>query len=169
MQECRLYSNVTIQGIQLPSSNTTVRSIIESFVPTIFATLVEPTWAILNRVICLLQPFEELRKGNTIASRSLDVKYTTVPPQLAVWRALRSRHFLLAVVCIVAVSTNVLAVALAALLKEFTISLELAYNSSSTLTPVFSNSDFLFTGNTSFEQYYVSLLIWVSLLLRRKY
>ena len=75
-------------------------------------------WIILSRLLCLLQPFEELRKENASSSKSVEVKYTSLPPQLAIWRAFRAKHFLLAAVCFIAVSTNVLAVMLAALLKE---------------------------------------------------
>ena len=75
-------------------------------------------WVILNRLLCLLQPFDELRKGNAKANRSVKAKYTSLPPQLVLWRALRSGHFLLAAVCTIAVSINLLAVALSGLLNE---------------------------------------------------
>jgi hypothetical protein len=117
-----------------------VLSVIENYAPTVFATLVEPTWNVLNRYLCLLQPFEELRKGSAPASRSLKVKYTSVPPQLAVWRALRARHFLLAAMCVVAVSTNVLAVALSALISQGSTNVTLPYFSTRQLSPLFSGT-----------------------------
>lgn len=73
----------------------------------------------------MLQPFEELRKGQADASVSLSVKYTSLPPQLVLWRALRARHIRLATVCGIAISANVLAVAFSALFQTKTIDLPL--------------------------------------------
>lgn len=98
----------------------------------------EPTWGLLNRLLCVLQPFEELRKGDSLASRSLKVQYTSLPPQLVVWRALRAKHLLLSAVCIVAVSTNVLAVALSALLVEGLTTTEIPYQSTTMFVPYFN-------------------------------
>lgn len=85
--------------------------------PTAFATILEPFWVVLNRLLCTLQPFEELRRGQADASVSLSVKYTSLPPQLVIWRALRARHIRLAAVCGIAMSASVLAVALSALFE----------------------------------------------------
>ncbi|KAH7374207.1 hypothetical protein BKA64DRAFT_649216 [Cadophora sp. MPI-SDFR-AT-0126] len=105
-------------GITLPSRNTVVLSILQNYLPTIFATLLEPAWVILNRILCLLQPFDELRKGNATSAKTIQAKYTSLPPQLVVWRALKSGHFLLAAVCLIAVSTNILAVSLSGLIVQ---------------------------------------------------
>lgn len=133
-------STNTYQGIILPTNNAVVRSIIENYAPTMFATLVEPVWTMLNRLLCLLQPFEELRKGRAKASMSLELKYTSIPPQLAFWRALRAGHYILAAVCIIAVSSNVLAVALSGLLAETQAIVNIPVNSSHSLLPQFRGS-----------------------------
>lgn len=86
--------------------------------PTLLATVLEPFWVVLNRLLCILKPFDELRRGKAAPSRSIDVKYTSLPPPLVFWRALRSRHFLLAAVCSVSVLANVLAVSLSGLFNE---------------------------------------------------
>jgi hypothetical protein len=140
------YSNTADQGsgISLPSNNPIVRSIIENYAPTAFATFLEPIWIILSRLLCLLQPFEELRKGNASSSKSVEVKYTSLPPQLAIWRAFRAKHFLLAVVCFVAVSTNVLAVTLAALLNESPVITITPFLSSQTALPQFTKTSLNF-------------------------
>lgn len=65
----------------------------------IFSSLLEPFWAVLNRILCLLQPFEELKTGNAPSRLSIEAKYTSLPPQFAIWRALRARHFLLVAMC----------------------------------------------------------------------
>ncbi|KFY83448.1 hypothetical protein V498_08068 [Pseudogymnoascus sp. VKM F-4517 (FW-2822)] len=114
-----LYHRITkFNGLVRPSSNPLVLSILENLVPTAFATINEPFWILLNRLLCVLQPFSDLRKGKAKPDATVDARYTSVPPQLAVWRALRSGHFLLATVCVMAISMNVLAVALSGIFNE---------------------------------------------------
>ncbi|KAL8917668.1 MAG: hypothetical protein Q9172_005731 [Xanthocarpia lactea] len=105
-------------GLPLPSTNQTVKQLVLNYIPIMFATLLEPFWILLNRMLCILQPFEEIRQGRAKPSQSLDVKYTSLPPQLIFWRALRARHLLLVAVCLIGFSANFLAVALGALFEE---------------------------------------------------
>lgn len=114
-------------GIRLPSRNPAVLSLVENYLPTVFATLLEPAWVLLNRMLCLLQPFDKLRRGNAEASASVKARYTSLPPQLVVWRAFRSGHILLAAVCVVALSTNILAVTLSAIIEERSTNLSLIH------------------------------------------
>ncbi|CZR69554.1 uncharacterized protein PAC_19454 [Phialocephala subalpina] len=112
------YQARRLNGLTLPSTNSIVLSILENYVPTIFATLLEPVWVVLNRQLCLLKPFDELRKGNAKSSNSLEAKYSSLPPQLSIWRAIKAGHFVLASVCLIALSTNILAVTLSTLVNE---------------------------------------------------
>ena len=105
-------------GLPLPSTNQTVKQLVLNYIPIMFATLLEPFWILLNRMLCILQPFEEIRQGRAKPFQSLDVKYTSLPPQLIFWRALRARHLLLVAVCLIGFSANFLAVALGALFEE---------------------------------------------------
>jgi hypothetical protein len=66
----------------------------------------------------MLQPLEELRGGNAVARRSVDADYSTLPPQLVIFKALRSSHFKLAAVCAMALLANILAVAFSGLFQE---------------------------------------------------
>jgi hypothetical protein len=66
----------------------------------------------------MLQPLEELQDCNAIAKRSIDLNYSSLPPQLVVFKALKSRHFVLAAVCTMALLANVLAVALSGLFNQ---------------------------------------------------
>ncbi|KAK0130121.1 hypothetical protein ONS96_000649 [Cadophora gregata f. sp. sojae] len=127
-------------GLTLPSSNPTVLSIIENYVPTIFATLLEPIWIVLNRHLCLLKPFDELRKGNAMSARSVEARYTSLPPPLIVWRALRSGHFLLAAVCLTVISSNFLAVSLSTLINEGQTTANYSFTSERQLLPNFNNT-----------------------------
>jgi hypothetical protein len=116
-----LYQTSLVNGLALPSQNRFIRQIIENYIPTIIATLIEPVWVVLNRLTCMFQPFEELRKGNTPAPRSVDLNYASLPPQFSLFKALGAKHFVLSAVCTMALLANVLAVAFSGLLNEETI------------------------------------------------
>lgn len=111
-------NSLTSIGLALPSSSFEVNLILTSFIPTAFSTLVEPFWVLLNRLLCILQPFQDLWAKPKAADRSLRVRYTAVPPPLAIWRAAKSGHFLLVGLCAVAMLANVLAVGLGGLFNE---------------------------------------------------
>ncbi|KAF3060780.1 hypothetical protein CFAM422_011017 [Trichoderma lentiforme] len=106
------------KGLIRPSNNFEVLQILENYIPTAFATFSEPFWVLINRFMCLLQPFKVLSRGRSEPSKSIDTTYTALPPQLVIWRALRSRHLMLAMLCIIALLSNVLAVGLGALFNE---------------------------------------------------
>lgn len=66
----------------------------------------------------MLQPLEELRGGKATARKSIDADYSSLPPQLVMFKALRSSHFKLAAVCLMALLANILAVAFSGVFKE---------------------------------------------------
>jgi hypothetical protein len=127
-------------GLHLPTSNSVVLSILENYLPTAFATFFEPIWVILNRILCLLIPFEALRHGNARSKASIEADYTSLPPQFVIWRALRSGHFLLAVVCLVAVSTNLLSITMSTLLNEGLVTVNSPTPSQQIFRPIFNDS-----------------------------
>lgn len=90
----------------------------------VFSTLLEPLLVVLARLLCVLQPFRELQRGKACAEHTLDTKYTSLPPQLIIWRAIRSKHFLLGILCFLTFFANVLAVALGGIFNEATITVE---------------------------------------------
>lgn len=96
-----------------------VQQLLLNYLPTSIATLIEPFWVVLNRLLCILVPFDELRRGNATPQTSLTLKYTNLPPQLVLWRALGARHFLLTAVCSVALLANVLTIALSGLFSQY--------------------------------------------------
>lgn len=96
----------------------------------------------------------------------MEAKYTSLPPQLVIWRAIRSRHFLLALVCIVAVSTNALAVALSGIFNESIIQVTIPIDTTRTITPAFNGTPSMDQGAvekrsgfiiTYLDHYYVAL------------
>lgn len=127
-------------GLRRPSDNFEVLQLLENYLPTVLATFIEPFWILLNRFLCTLQPFRVAQNGNAKQNQSVDTTYTAVPPQLAVRRALKNSHFLLASICIISLMANILSVGLAALFNEsdiivgrqesFTPSLGSTFNSS---------------------------------------
>ncbi|KAL8667843.1 MAG: hypothetical protein Q9202_000308 [Teloschistes flavicans] len=118
---CKGASN---KGLRLPSTNRMINQIVLNYLPVTFATILEPFWTLLNRFLCMFQPFEQMRHGQALPSQSLDLKYTSLPPQLVFWRALRASHLVLAAVCLIGVSTNFLAVSLGALFEENVVQLQ---------------------------------------------
>ncbi|KAK6849825.1 hypothetical protein PG995_013658 [Apiospora arundinis] len=92
--------------------------ILENYVPIVFATLVESLWVLLNRLLAAIQPFTELQHGHSPGSRSTDLNYTSLPPQLLFWKAARAKHLLLGLVCIVTILGNGLSVSLGGLFNE---------------------------------------------------
>ncbi|GKU16650.1 unnamed protein product [Fusarium langsethiae] len=107
-----------LNGLPRPSQNFEVLQLLENYIPTAFATLIEPFWVLLNRLLCVLQPFRDLWKGKAKASSTIDATYTSIPPQLVLWRAIKLKHMILALVCAMALLANLLAVSLGSLFNE---------------------------------------------------
>lgn len=100
-------------GLPVPSNHTAVNKLVLNYVLVMFATVLEPFWLLLNRQLCVLQPFEELRQANAPASRSLKLKYTSLP----IWNAFRAKHYVLGAVCAIGLSANLLTISLNGLLQ----------------------------------------------------
>ena len=140
------------KGLPLPSRSTLINQLTLNYVLIVVATFLEPFWLLLNRQLCVLEPFEELRQTNARSSRSLDLKYTSLPPQLILWRALRGRHYVLVAVCAIGLSANLLAVSLSGLLEIKLSPTETNRNISRLYQPNFSRiplqrSDFRWRGD----------------------
>ena len=155
-------------GLPIPSRNPLLTQLTLNYLPVAFATLLEPFWTFLNRKLCVLKPFEELRSGEAKASQSMDVKYASLPPQLVFWRALKARHFLMVAVCGIGLSTNFLAVALNALLETRVTDVESDATFKTTLSPIVnqfpaeqSSSDHLYIASANFS-HHAPLPPWVT-------
>ena len=125
------------QGLSKPSKSEILNQLLTNYLPVMFATFLEPFWTLLNRVLCVLQPLEALRTGDSPVSKSLALRYSSLPPQLSFWRALRARHWLLVSVCFVGISTNILTVALGGLLVDERFKLASATRFPRSYQPVF--------------------------------
>ncbi|KAL6412268.1 uncharacterized protein AUP68_04652 [Ilyonectria robusta] len=105
-------------GLPLPSSNFEVLQILENYIPTVIATLLESFWIFLTRTMCIFQPFADLCKGRSRAAKSIEATYASIPPQLALLKAINSQHIMLALLCLAAILGDVLAVSLGATFNE---------------------------------------------------
>lgn len=142
-------------------------TVLTNLIPTAFATFIEPFWFLLNRLLCILQPFDDLRKGDARAEQTINARYTSVTPQLAFWRAFRAKHYLLALICAVALSTSVLAVALSGLFNEKQVLLAIPSTTTMRKEGVFDGSPFVIrssselaslnTGYKVLDNYYVAI------------
>lgn len=132
-----LYRTGLTNGLPLSSQNHFVRQLVESYVPTAIATLIEPTWVFMNRRLCVLQPFDALIKGNAPASDSINLQYTSHPPQLMLLRAVRNRQFGLTLACMMALLANVLTVAFSGMFNEGSATVPEAMNFTNVYEPMF--------------------------------
>lgn len=122
-----------VAGIALPSQNKFVQNLLENYIPTAIATLIEPIWVLVNRLLCLLQPIEELQGCDAKAEESIDIAYGSLPPQLVLGKALRAGHLILAAVCTMALLANLLAIAFAGLFHHQTVDVQLPFRFNPTL------------------------------------
>jgi hypothetical protein len=121
-----IFVRAQANGLPLPSTIKLVQNVLENYIPTALATLIEPMWVMINRLFCMLQPIEELRSCKAKAKDSIDLNYSSLPPQLTVFKALRSKHFVLAMVCAMALLSNLLAIAFAGIFNQDQINMQRA-------------------------------------------
>ncbi|KAI0538508.1 hypothetical protein GGR58DRAFT_526080 [Xylaria digitata] len=101
-----------------PSSNFEVVRLLENYIPTVFATLLGPFWIMVNRIYCVFRPFSELQKGRSLPQHSVLAEYTSMPPQLVIWRSAKARRYLLAFMCLTNLLANILALSLNGLFND---------------------------------------------------
>lgn len=144
-------------GLPLPYKNevAVLVQVFLSYVPVIFSTFLDPYWMLLNRMLCLLQPFEELKSCRAKAKHSLDLRYSSLPPSLALWRALRAKDHLLAAVCSISLLANVLTVGLGALLNPDAAFSETDMTLKAKSKPVFNSTALVIASrDTSFQDFF---------------
>jgi hypothetical protein len=127
------------QGLPLPSESRLGQSILLQYLPTAIVTLIEPLWVLVNRLYCMLQPLEELQRSKASAPRSINLNYSSLPPQLTILKALQARHWMLASLCAMALLANVLATSFAGLLFQNTLPISSGTSFSPPFEPKFVN------------------------------
>lgn len=116
----RLFKFTQTTGLPRPTERFETLKLLETYITTAIATLIELVWFLITRLLCILQPFNDLERGKTesAARGAMRVNYASRPPQLSFVSAIRLGHLLLALVCVVAFLGNVLAVGLGGLFHE---------------------------------------------------
>ncbi|THZ88201.1 hypothetical protein D6C84_01122 [Aureobasidium pullulans] len=84
---------LTLTGLPLPSDSLFVNQILVKYLPMVVGAFFEPIFTWLTRTLCMLQPYEQLRKGDSAPSRSITADYSSLPPQAVMFRALKAGHF----------------------------------------------------------------------------
>jgi hypothetical protein len=105
----------------LPSQTRFIRQLLQNYLPTAIGALIEPLWHVLNRHLCVLEPFDSLRRGRQRADDTIAANYNSLPPQLVFWKALKRNHFLVAAVCFMTLLAHLFAVAASGLFFENTV------------------------------------------------
>ena len=110
-----------------------------SFMPTLIATFIETSWVTLHRDLSVLETWVAIRKHHTRAKESLSLRYSSRPPSLVLWMASKRRHFILAFVSFLCLTTGILNVAMAGLflnsMQDFSSELSTVSQYTSTTLP----------------------------------
>ncbi|RDA91191.1 hypothetical protein CP533_4834 [Ophiocordyceps camponoti-saundersi (nom. inval.)] len=125
-----------------------VKDILEKYLPNFFATMLEAFWILINRHFCLLEPFRQLCAGKARPDRTIETTYSAIPPQLAVWRAVKAHHFVLAMLALTTCLANLLGISLGTLVNEKTAVFRYSQRFEPTGAPSFNNQSLLNFHNT---------------------
>ncbi|KAF2626303.1 hypothetical protein BU25DRAFT_471860 [Macroventuria anomochaeta] len=104
-----IFAKAQVNGLPLPSSNKLVQNLLENYIPTALATLIEPMWVLINPA-----------RLQSRSKRLYRCQLQLIAPQLTLLKALRSKHFVLAAVCAMALLANLLAIAFAGISNQNT-------------------------------------------------
>ncbi|KUI52674.1 Protein AIG2 [Cytospora mali] len=137
-----------LNGLTRPSQNFEVLQLLENYIPMAFSTLLEPFLTLLNRLLCVLQPYQDLLKGRRSPRTTIETKYDSLPPQLMIWRAAKAGHYFLALLSLVVLLANVLAVGLGAIFNESPVSVFTSLNVTTLKLPTVSRDTVLLDGFT---------------------
>ncbi|KAI8174229.1 hypothetical protein KHU50_004477 [Colletotrichum sp. SAR 10_65] len=153
-------------GLLRPTTNFEVLQLLENYIPTVFATLLEPFWVLVNRLLCILQPFKDLWRGQRRAKGTINARYTSVPPQFVMWRAAKAGHLALAAICLLALLSNLLAVGLGGLFNEIPVVVNKTCTFQQSIKPIMNNNSVtksetqsMFTGNSIdyYDPFYIAM------------
>ncbi|THY90965.1 hypothetical protein D6C95_06450 [Aureobasidium pullulans] len=112
-------------GLPLPSISRFMRQILQNCIPVTLSACLEPVWVLLTRHLCELQTSTEPRRGKVTSMKSVNPAYMSLPPQLAIFEALRAGHFMLSLLAFVATLASVLTVISSRLFFEHTVRLDI--------------------------------------------
>lgn len=152
----------THHGISSFSSSDFRRRLLLSYAPTALATLPESFWAMVLRDMCFLEPFKALFKGKAKARTSVSSRLTWAPPQFAIYEAIKTRNILLAFLCLILLSANILSVVMSGLFEPHSQPISYVVNFQKSLLPRLQNNQVLvdpevdnsISGKSSYDYFY---------------
>lgn len=100
-------------GIPLPGHSGFIQQFVLNFVPTASASLLGLYVSLVCRSYSFLRPMQDLSRGGAKAKSTLSVKYTSLPPALPWYAAIRARHYILTGLSFSVLLSNVAAVTMA--------------------------------------------------------
>ncbi|KAI1265987.1 hypothetical protein F5Y18DRAFT_384188 [Xylariaceae sp. FL1019] len=112
------HEETRLGGLRMPIDSMEASLLLENYIPVLFATVLETVWTLVNHIYCHLEPFSKLQKGNSRPGVSIATKYTTLPSQLVIWRAIKARQLHLTCVCFISVLANILPISLGGLFSN---------------------------------------------------
>ena len=134
------------------------QQVILSYLPTTISTLIEPVWVLLTRWICILQPFNTLKSTSASARKSLQLNYEALPPHFISLRAIQNGHYVIALLGILTILSNVLTIALNGLFFINTVPIEQAISLQASRQPHFTYDPFegdVGPSGTPIDNYYI--------------
>lgn len=96
-----------------PRLNHVIRNI--PWLPVLVATLIKQLWATLEFNVKMMEPFHTLTKGNARPDQTLTLDYQGTPYGLILFKSLRNRHWLVALVGFGAILSDLLTVTFSSL------------------------------------------------------
>lgn len=106
-------------GIPLPSGNAFTVQLALNFAPTLFATVLGYYINAVCRASSFLMPLQDLKKGHARATTTLLTTYTSLPPSVLSPKAFRARHYVLTMLSVLSILSNILTVSIAALFVQY--------------------------------------------------
>lgn len=147
---------LSMLGLSFPSESLFINQILVKYLPMVVGAFFEPVFTWVTRTLCMLQPFDELRKGSAAPSRAITVDYDSLPPQAVIFRTLKTGSLSLAsVCCIMTLLANLLSIAFSNVLRERMTVVRTVQNYTSEYTlPLHGGSGI---PNSTYDQFYIAM------------
>ncbi|KAH0366132.1 hypothetical protein KCU65_g5613, partial [Aureobasidium melanogenum] len=143
-------------GLHLPSESLFINQILVKYTPMVVGAFFEPIFTWLTRTLCMLQPYDKLRKGSAKPSQAITVDYDSLPPQAVIFRTLKAKTFSLAsVCCTMTLLANLLSLAFSNVLREHATLVSTPRNF--TAEYIFPLSGGPSIPNSTYDQFYIAM------------
>ncbi|KAG9757491.1 hypothetical protein KCU73_g4382, partial [Aureobasidium melanogenum] len=143
-------------GLRLPSESLFINQILVKYTPMVVGAFFEPIFTWLTRTLCMLQPYDKLRKGSAKPFQAITVDYDSLPPQAVILRTLKAKTFSLAsVCCVMTLLANLLSLAFSNVLREHLTLVSTPQNFTAEYSfPLSGGSNI---PNSTYDQFYITM------------